>query len=72
VLLWQRVLSKDERLVQMLLKKVIAMAALEKQAAAVEDLCGTVSKPVGPCNPQKGLRAILSCRIKEANAGMRA
>lgn len=31
----------DERLVQMLIKKVIAMAALEKQAAAIEDLCGT-------------------------------
>ena len=56
----------------MLLKNVIAMAALEKQAAATEDLCGTLSKPVRPCNPQKRLRAILSCRIKEVNAGMKA
>ena len=35
-------LSKDEKLVSMLLKKLIAVAALEKQAAAIEDLSGTV------------------------------
>ena len=57
MLLRQRVLSKDERLVVMLLKNVIAMAALEKQAAAIEDLCGTLSEPVRPCNPQKRLHA---------------
>ena len=31
---------KDEKLVSMLAKKLIAVAALEKQAAAIEDLSG--------------------------------
>ena len=35
-------LSKDEKLVSMLVKKLIAVAALEKQTAAIEDLSGTV------------------------------
>ena len=32
--------SKDEKLVSTLVKKLIAVAALEKQAAAIEDLSG--------------------------------
>ena len=34
-------LSRDEKLVSMLVKKLIAVAALEKQAAAIEGLSGT-------------------------------
>jgi len=39
-LLQQRAFSKDEKLVQILTKKIISMASVEKQAAASEDLCG--------------------------------
>jgi len=39
-LLQQRAFPKDEKLVQILTKKIISMASVEKQAAASEDLCG--------------------------------
>ena len=39
-LLQQPAFSKSEKLVAMLVKKLIAVAALEKQAAAIEDLSG--------------------------------
>ena len=41
-LLQRPAFSKDEKLVSMLVKRLIAVAALEKQAAAIEDLGGTV------------------------------
>ena len=39
-MLQQPAFSKDEKLVSMLVKKMIAVAAVEKQAAAIEDLSG--------------------------------
>ena len=39
-MLQRPVLSRDEKLVSVLVKKLIAVAALEKQAAAIEDLSG--------------------------------
>lgn len=32
---------KDKKLVQMLMSKVITLAGMEKQAASLDDLCGT-------------------------------
>ena len=36
----QKGFPKDEKLVQMLRTKVVAVAGVEKQAAALDDLCG--------------------------------
>ena len=37
----QKSFMKDKKLVQTLMTKVIMLAGVEKQAAAIDDLCGT-------------------------------
>lgn len=41
----QKTFAKDEKLVQMLKTKIIALAGVERQAGAVEDLCGNARLP---------------------------